>query len=228
MLALMLNKFKSFFTLDPRPVDWPRCIVLVIATLAVCSALWQCAMPQVKVITQNQFHPVPVIKETTKIQRVQVACPAAGIITLDKAEVAKQLDIDFLQGGDIVGATHASPASPEGSTPSLVKGRAGEGLQVTTTADLPESDNGIDVVALMNMETGETQLVAREKEAPWWQFRNDGAVGVKYGINQHLTPISDVYGKWDFLRLKNVYLGVSGTISTDGDAKLQLGAEYRW
>lgn len=229
MLTNLINNIRTRLILEKYKTDWPRTILLIFLILAVTSALWQWAMPRVKVITQNQFHPVPVIKETTKIQRVAVACPAAGIITLDKAEVAKKLDIDFLQGGNIassVGTTHASPASD-----SPVPGNPAD-LQVTATADLPESDNGFDMISLFDETIGETILTAKEHPAPWFQFRSDGAVGIKYGLcvgANHDSPYcGDIYGKWDFLRLKNLYISANGEIDTAAAAKLQLGAEYRW
>lgn len=233
MLTNLINSIRIRFILEKYKTDWPRTILLILLILAVTSALWQWAMPQVKIITQNQFHPVPVIHEVEKVKRVYVACPESGIVTLDKAELGKKLGLDFLQGGDIAKANQNHPPSIPpyhggGLTPSLVKGRDGEGLEVIATADLPESDDGVDVVALMDMATGETTLVAKEAPSPLFQFRNNGAIGVRYGFNQRLENIGNVYGRWDFLRIKNIYFSANGEISTGADATIQLGAEYRW
>lgn len=231
-LLSLLSNIKTRLTSDWRQIDWQRTGLLIGLILAAAAALWQFAMPTVRTITTTRFMRVPEIHKVESVKRVYVACPEKGIITLDRAEIAKKLNIDFLQGGNLAAANQNQPPQPPltgGSlAPSLVKGRAGEGLEVTATATLPESDNGIDVVSVMNMETGESQLVAREKSAPWFQFRNDGAMGIRYGINQRLEYVGNVYGRWDFLRVKDIYLSANGDLSTGADAKIQLGAEYRW
>src|SRR6185369_2014023 len=223
--------WRDWFTTDPKQVDWKRTILLVLLVLAVASSAWQYFMPQYRIITQNQFHPVPMIRGTAGIDRVRVACPESGIVVLDKKAIAKKLDLDWLQGGDIAGAlaadknstitpTEVTSPSPEGTQPAA-------DLRITATGDLPESDNGYEEVSVTDMVSGESQIMAREKESPWFQFRNDAALGIRYGLcvgASHDSPYcGDVYGKWDFLRLKDVYLSTNGDLSTDGSAKLQFG-----
>lgn len=229
MLTQLINRLKGRFTADWRQIDWQRTGLLVLLILAAASSLWQWAMPRYRIITENRFHPVPVIRGTDKIERSHIACPESGIIVLDKAAIAKKLDIDWLQGGDIVRArAEETKTEPEVTSPSLEGSTTVKGVEVTATGDLAESDNGYEAVSVIDMQTGKSQIVAREKNDPWFQFRNDGAIGVKYGINQRLTPVTDVYGRWDFLRVRDVYFGANGSVSTGGDAKLQMGVEYRW
>lgn len=219
---------RNWFTLDWRRVDPIRTVLLVLLILAAGAALWQWITPRVKILTQNQFHPVPVIKEVKSVQKVYVPCPEKGLIALDKRQVADKLDLHWLQGGDIAAANGSREVTPpQAGGVSPVAGNPAD-LQVTATAAVPESKNGVDVIAVTNTATGETTLVAQEKAAPWFQFRNDAAVGIRYGVDQRLQYVGDVYGRWDFLRVKDIYLSANGNLSTGGDARVQFGAEYRW
>ena len=215
---------REHFTTDLEKVDWPRTALLVLLILAAASSLWQFAMPSFRTITQTEFRRVPEIRKVHDIERVRVACPESGIVVLDKAAVSDQLHLDFIQGGDIAAARKAEAAG----TASAPKATPAPDLQVTATADIPESDNGVDVISIMDLQTGESHLEAREKSAPWFQFRNNAAVGIRYGVNQALAPAGTLYGRWDFLRVRNVYFSANGEITTGSDARIQLGAEYRW
>lgn len=228
MLTLLINRLKTRFTTDWHQVDWRQSALLILLILALFAALWQYAMPRERTITTTEFRRVPVIQETVKIKRVLVPCPEKGLVALDKQAVAERLDLYWLQGGDIVAANglqEVTSPSPEGTRP--VAGSPAD-LQVTATAAIPESKNGVDVISVTNTATGETTLVAKEQPAPWFQLRNDAAIGVKYGVNQNLIYVGTAYGKWDFLRVRNFYLSANGDISTDGAARLQVGGEYRW
>jgi len=219
---------RDWFTLDWRKVDPIRTVLLILLILAVAAALWQYFCPQIRTVTQWQFHPVPVIKETVKIKKVLVPCPEQGLVVLDKQQVAEKLDLPWLQGGDIASAKvseEVTSPSPEGTAP--VAGNPAN-LQVTATAQLPESDNGYQVVTVVNTATGVTTPVVKEQEAPWLQFRNDGAIGANYDINQRLQNQWDIYLRWDFLRLKGVYINTHGRLDNDGDARIGFGGEYRW
>jgi len=228
MLTQLTNRLKARFTSDLKQIDWSRTLLLIALILAYAAALWQYAMPTVRTITTTEFRRVPEIRKTVEIKRVHVPCPESGIIILDKAEVAKKLKFDFLPGGDIAGAKSAA----EVTSPSPQGTQSAANLQITATADLPESDNGYESVSLIDLSSGESQIMAREKESPWFQFRSDAAVGIRYGLCAGTDSASpycgDVYGRWDFLRVKDVYLSTNANISTDGSARIQLGAEYRW
>lgn len=237
MFRLQLPNLREMFTTDLAQVDWKRTGLLVFAILAAAAALWQFAMPRVRTITEREFRKVPEIHRTETVKRVFVACPQQGIQVLDKAELAKKLDLDWLQGGNIAAALAAgenlqkvNSPSPEGTKGLNPEPRAlspEPDLQITATADLPESDNGYEEVSVINLQTGESQIQAREKDSPWFQLRNDAAIGVKYGVGQNLTYTGTAYGRWDFLRIKDVYISTNGDLSTDGAARIQFGAEYR-
>lgn len=240
----MSPNLRSKFTLDPRQVDWRRTGLLVLLVLAIAAALWQYLMPRVVEMNTTIFKRVPEIRKLRDVQRVYVKCPEQGISVLDKAEVAKRLHMVLSGTTDTTPSTGFTESTP--STPSTVlsglleagstvdyqdHGGAAQddlGLEILATGEFPASRNGTDVIALIDMATGKTTISAKEKQAPWFRFTNQGAIGLRYGVDQHLSYIGNVYGKWDFLRVKDVYISLNADLETGGDAKLQAGAEYRW
>lgn len=232
----MLTLLRNQFTIDWKQVDWPRTALLIALILALYAAGWQYVMPRMQTLTATEFRRVAEIRTVAAVQRVYVPCPEQGIVVLDKAAVARKLDLSWLQGGDIDSARKGGDTAlpPEGTQPGAILASPpgprprGELYEVTATADLPESGNGIEAVSVIDMRSGESHIEAREKEAPWFQFRNEGALGVKYGYNQHLQNIGTVYGRWDFLRIKSFFLSANADLETGGDARLQAGVEYRW
>ena len=225
----LLDVIKESFTADWRKVDLRRTVLLVLLILAVAAALWQYLMPQIRTIESTTFKRVPEIKKVVDVQRVYIKCPERGIVVLDKAELTKNMNLSWLQGGDLqAAAVTESPASAGEVIPPQPGGPRQPDLQVTGTADIPATSNGVEAMSVIDMETGVTTITVREKPAPWFQFRNDGAVGIRYGLDQRLQYIGNFYGKWDFLRVKDVYFSAVADLETGGDAKLQAGAEYRW
>jgi|GEM_PF-2103135 len=235
-LISLKNRVKDSFTSDWRKIDWPRTGLLILLILAVFAALWQYAMPQVRTVTATQFVRVPQIKEAIKIERVRVACPEQGFVALDKKAVAEKLDMPWLQGGDIASAKNDEDnSSREVITPSAegtqspVPGRASD-LQVTSTADLHDSDNGYYVVSVVNTDTGITTPVVKEKESPWFQFRNDLGAGIRYGVamgDGGPRYSGTLYGFWEFLRIKQLHLTGYSEVTTDGVAKIQTDLQWR-
>jgi len=219
----------DYFTTDWRQTDLRRTVLLVLLILAVFAALWQYLMPEIRTINTTTFKRVPELRTVKDVQRVLVPCPERGIVVLDKAKLAETMDLPWLQGGNLEAAEAVDgPTSAGEVIPPEPGGTRQNDLQVTGTADIPESNNGVEALSVIDMETGVTTITVREKPAPWFQFRNDGAVGIRYGLDQRLQYIGNVYGKWDFLRMKDVYFSAVADLETGGDARLQLGTEYRW
>jgi hypothetical protein len=195
--------FSNFFTLDIRQVDWRRTTILILIVLVVFLWLSARLMSEVRDLTTTEFRRVPQIREVTRIRTVTVPGPKK-IVILDKAEVVKKVD--------------GVPAEIAASTDK----------QIPATAAIPESRNGVDVISVIDTKTGESQIIAKERPAPLFQLRRDAALGVRYGFNYKGEQTGTVYGRYDFLRVKNVWLSVHGEVSVPGDARAQIGAEYRW
>lgn len=226
-----LTSLRSRFTTDWKMVDLRRTALLILLILAVFSALWQYLMPQIRTIETNIFKRVPEIRKVVDVQRVLVPCPERGLVVLDKAQVVKKLGLD-----DEPGWLHQDGAELAPQT-GRSDGEAGEpfddrhltsSLEILATGEIPETANGAEAISVIDMNTGVTTISVREKPAPWFQFRNDGAIGVRYGVDQRLRYVGNVYGRWDFLRVKDVYFSANTDLETGGDAKLQVGGEYRW
>jgi len=215
----MLDRLRSKFVDDWhewRLYDWPRTILLVLLILAVFSALWQYFMPQVREINSTTFKRTREIHEVTKVQRVFVPCPQQGIQTLDKTEVAKKLELPWLQ----------PPVAGAPVQPAPVAGDQKD-LQVVATSDLPDSDNGYQVVDVFNTETGEVTPVVTEKESPWFDLENHGSLGAWYGYH-NLTPASQLDVQWSFLRIKDAHLAVRGQANTASGLFGGAGLLYSW
>jgi hypothetical protein len=244
MLTSLINKGRDAlqcvstrFTGDLQQIDWPRTGLLCLFILAAFFALMQCAMPQIREITTTEFRRVREIRTVESVKRVLVPCPEKGIVALDKAAVAKKLNLTWLQGGDIAQAnTTPQPNLPQ-PPPKLGGGAAGGGdpvpgnpadLQVTATADLPESKAGYQVVTVFNTETGVTENIAKEKLLPWFAFENHGSASAWYGYNQQLLNVVDLDARWQFLRIKQVHLGLRGAVGSDGDKRIQAGTIWEW
>lgn len=222
----MLTSLRNRFTADWRQIDWPRTGLLVLLILALFAAGWQYAMPEVRTITTTVFKRVPEIRTVHDVQRVRVACPEAGIVVLDKQEVAEKLHIDWLRGGDVAAPEgEVTPPSEEGIQPGATPP---PDLQVTATAEIPETDSGAEAVSLIDLNTGESTIVVREKPAPWFALENHGSLSGWYGYNQHLLLTGDIDGRWQFLRIKDMHLGLRTSGGTDGELRFQLGTIYQW
>jgi hypothetical protein len=167
-------------------------------------------------------------KATPEESPVAAPVPAAGSATAAETKAADVVSTepdlsDLSDGFDATLPEQAAAEMPP------VPGRPAD-LQVTATATLPESHNGYDALALFNSITGVTDLVAQEKSAPWWQFRNKLVAGVRYGVgvgNGQPLYTGTVYGGWEFLRVKDVYLTGYGEINTGGEGKVQADMQWR-
>jgi len=226
---MTLNSLKSKFTTEWQQTDWGRTLLLVLLVLAVASALWQWLMPEIRTVTDTRFRVVPQLKEVVKIKRVQIPCPEQGLVVLEKRAVAKKLDISWMETQYLDDST----ATPEEVITPSAEGTpqqpdAPNDIQVLATADLPKSAAGTEAVAVINMQSGETTIIAKERPLPWFAFENHAQVGLWYGINQHLMPTGDLEGRWQFLQIKRTHLGLRGSAGSDGTARLQAGIVYEW
>jgi hypothetical protein len=209
-------------------------IWVAIAALAIAAAVYLYLHPKTVTVTRTEFKAVPEIKTVVDVRKVYV--PVKQVVTLDKREVAKTLDMPWLEGGDIGTAKaaeaaqgSASPAGEQAATPAdpaPVEGNLAD-LQVTATADLPKAENGHQVVSILDTETGITTLIAKEKPAPWLEFDNALVAGIRYGVNHRLEQSGTVYGSWEFLRVKDFHMLGYGEINTNAEGKVQADLQYR-
>jgi hypothetical protein len=173
----------------------------IIAVLAVLSAIYNFRKAPVTV-TRDRYTEVPKEKAVEKIRTVTVPGPTK-IVTIEKPVIAEKLDmgIDFAE-------------DPE--------------KQAIANADLPPSKAGYSAVAVIDMADGHTVIQAKEKPLPLFGFPSEKEIGLRYGLRSNGLQGGNVYGKWTFLRVGNLYLGAYGEIDTRPEAKAMLDLSYRF
>lgn len=173
--------------------------------LAIMAALfaWYDHKP---VLSKTAFTAVPKIAAVENIPKVPTAVQFTHIKTIPKKTLEKKITLP-----------------PEVSDD--------EDTEVTDTADIPPSENGTQVITTINKVTGDTKILAKEKEAPLFAFENKKLVGVGYGIGTE-GPVGTVYGQWTFARVGNVHISARAEINASQtrapEAKVMATAEYRW
>jgi hypothetical protein len=100
--------------------------------------------------------------------------------------------------------------------------------QGTTTGVIAPYDGKTNVISVINTKTGKSEVLAKQEPLSFFDFENKKEVGVRYGTTIKNGMEADVYGRWDFVRVGNVHLGVYGEVNSTGDGKAMLSAGYRW
>jgi len=179
-------------------------IVTIVAVLAVTSAVvaWYRG-EHPPVASKTEYVKIPEIQTVTKIKRITV--PVEKVVTLEKPVVVEKLKLSETIAKD-------------------------DAKQVISTGEVASYEGKTNVVAILDTKTGESQIIAKQEPLPFIDFVNKREVGLRYGYGSasKLSMEADIYGRWDFLRVGNVHLGVYGEVNTNGDGKAMISAGYRW
>ncbi|WP_298434527.1 hypothetical protein [Geobacter sp.] len=183
-------------------VNWRRVLIVVgaVAALAVAAAIHTWRTRPAPLSTAGYSAPVPE-RKVVDIPRTPV--PVQRVVAYDKKAVAKKL-------------------------PALAPEISAQNRQVIANADIPATKGGASAVTVLDTDTGESRILVREKEPPFVEIENSGALGIRYGINEHLRTEGTLYGRWSALRVGAVHLGAYGEVNSEGGAKVQAALEYRW
>jgi hypothetical protein len=178
--------------------------LLVITLLAVSSALyfWY---KKPDTITTKEYVKVPEIQKVVTVKRVEVPGPER-VVTIEKRVIIDKLKL-----------------------PEWFKSDANE--QAIATAEISPYKGKTNAVAILNTKTGVGQIIAKQEPLPLIAFENDREIGIRGGIHSSGSPEAAVYGKWDFLRVGSMHLGVYGDASvrdSKADARIQIGVGYRF
>ncbi len=176
-------------------------ILVLLLILATSSALYYWYKAPAAGSGQEYEKP-PEIKVVTKIKKVEVPGPER-IITIEKQVVVEKLKL-----------------------PDWFKNDANE--QAIATAEISPYKGKTNAVAVLNTKTGVGQIIAKQEPLPLFGFVNDREIGVRAGVNTDGKPETTVYGKWDFVRVGDVHVGIYGDASSTGQAKVQVGVGYRF
>lgn len=174
-------------------------VFFIIAAVAASSAAWNWYHPQVKTITQTEYRTVTQEKVVEKIKRVEVPGPTR-IITIDKQTIADKLDIHPISDNE----------------------------QIISNADIPPSESGTSAVTVLNMDTGESKIIAKEKPLSLFGFPSNVEAGLRYGLATQSGQEGDLFARWQFLRVGKVYLGAYGEMTTKPEAKIMLEGSFRF
>ena len=174
----------------------------IVAVLAVTSAVVTWYREQNPPAgSKAQYVSVPEIKTVTKIKRVTV--PVEKVVTIEKAAAVEKLQLPDEVAKD-------------------------ENKQVITTGEVAPYEGKTNVVAVLDTKTGESKLIAKQQPLPLFAFENKREVGFRYGFGSasKTNMEVDIYGRWDFLRVGNVHIGVYGEATTNGDGRAMISAGY--
>lgn len=182
-------------------------IVLVIGWNAINSFFTSLASPFEDVAAVRVAVPVtrvaPALKNVAKV-RVTQALPVQVYAPSAKAELKLPLELI------------ASPTS-----------------QVLDAIPVSASERPQTVTTVINTDTGETSTYVKQEPFPIIDVESRGSLSFDYGyklggITATPVPVGRVNGRYDFLQIKGIHLGVSASAYTDGEMFIGAGLNYRW
>jgi hypothetical protein len=174
--------------------------VLTVALIAMVQAWYKERFKPV--IPQVNYVEVEKIKYINKIKKVEV--PIEKIVTIDKTTLIKKVN----------------------GLPTWFVSNADE--FAVSSANLPETKSGYEVLATVNTKSGTGNIIAKEKPRSLLGFPNEKEVGMRVGYNSKLAQEVSLYGRWNFLRVGNVHLSAYADGSSEGNATAQLELGYRF
>lgn len=180
--------------------------LFLVALLAVASAIvsWWRAN-HITPISKTEYVKVPEIKEVVKIKKVEVPGPKV-VETIEKKVIVEKLKL-----------------------PDWVKDDIDQ--QVIATAEIPPYKGATDAVAILNTKTGKSDIIAKQRSLSFFDFVNEKEIGIRYGMNINQDGTKNqaaVYGKWDFVRVGNAYIGGYVEANTGSEAKAMVSVGYKF
>ena len=178
-------------------------IYALVITLALMSALYAWYGERNKPpVSQTVYIPVDQIKEVEKIKRVEVPGPEK-IVTIEKKVIVEKLKIPdwFLD----------------------------ETEQAIATGVIAPYEGKTNVVATLNTETGVGNIIAKQMPQPFMSFENKKELGVRAGYTTDGAKAhTSIYGRWNFMRVGNVHMGMYGEVNSEGAGIAQIDINYRF
>jgi hypothetical protein len=174
-------------------------ILVVLALTAAILAWYRGQSPTV--ISRTAYVKVPEIKMVTKIKRVMV--PVKEIVTIEKQAISEKLKL------------------PDEVTKDANK-------QIITTGEVTPYEGKTNVIAVLDTATGESELIAKQQPLPFVDFENKREIGLRYGATIKNGMETDIYGRWDFLRVGGMHLGLYAEANSNSEAKAMISVGYRW
>lgn len=111
--------------------------------------------------------------------------------------------------------------------------QADDAKHVLQAARLSADDSPREVTAVLDEQTGETELLARALPRPWLDATPRGEAGVFAGIRNGHEPVARLTARQQLLQVKAVRIGVVGSVDVpmsggDIDSYVGVGAWTTW
>jgi hypothetical protein len=187
---------------------WILIAVFVLLLLSVSSSIYSWLNPQV--VTKTEFTRVPEIREVVKIRKLKV--PVKEVVTVEKKEAVGKLAL-----------------------PAWLK--EDENKQVLATGSIEPYEGKTNVVSVLDTETGDSSVLARQEPLPFIAFESVKEIGIRAGITTEGYG-GDIYGRWSFARIGNIHAAfyaegnIRGGNRETGNSpitgKAMLDLRYQW
>lgn len=201
----------------------------IVALIAIGACVWLYLHPRTTTLTKTEYQPVPLETVVTKVVKVPYMVKVP-IKVYDKQALAAALPAGVLP------AALTAALVPAGAAP-LTGGVELEGgglapspseTQIIANGKVEPSDNATSLFTVLDTNTGEASIIARELPAPFFAFENHGQLAGWYGYNQRAQPVFQADAQWAFLRVKELHLGLKAQGSTDSVLFGGAGVLYKW
>lgn len=88
--------------------------------------------------------------------------------------------------------------------------------KVTATGKLKAEERDYTLAAVLDTETGDSQVYARPDPLPWIGPGRQGAIGLAYGTKSG-QPTGRLYARHDLVQVKALHAGAGATLDQDGE-----------
>jgi hypothetical protein len=177
-------------------------IYALVVTLGLMSAIYAWYGERNKPpVSQTVYIPTEQIKEVVKIKRVEV--PVEKIVTIEKNVLVEKIKLPdwFLD----------------------------ETEQAIATGVIQPYEGKTNVISTLNTETGIGNIIAKQEPLPFLQFENKKEAGIRAGYTTDGAKAhTTIYGRWQFLRIGSVHLGLYGEANSEGAGIAQVDLSYRF
>ena len=100
--------------------------------------------------------------------------------------------------------------------------------QVTAAAILPAQEAPESAIAVLDVDTGRTEILAQKLEPPLIASEQRGQIWAGYGFKNGGIKVGRLSYREDLVQIRSVHLGVNATLDTDGSYFVGGGVAYRW
>jgi hypothetical protein len=102
-------------------------------------------------------------------------------------------------------------------------------IKLTDSSVIKGSERDTQVNQTLDITTGETTTYTTQLSSPWFAVESKGAASVDYGFKRGSTQaVGRLNVRQNLVQVKDIHLGISGSVYTDGDYFVGVGGEYRW